>query len=236
MSSPELQAKPGTHAGVAARQSASALEAVATLTWALPLAFCFFYSLAWAFSLKNLLLISGHLFALGAASLMAEAASRLGERAPLRRYALVTQALAISVVICLLYAFYPMIRMFLKADEPFLAMIESDDPANRLAMTTVVAYGLAAAAITAFAQLLARAGDEFGQKIGGLQLAVISAFLAAGLAASLHAAFAARTELRELRHLLAFGLVAVAILAYTRLYPGIQRVAQCLHREAATQA
>jgi hypothetical protein len=219
-----------------ARDSAVALEAIATLTWALPLAFCFTYAAAWAFSLKNLLLITGHLFVLGSASLVAEAASRLSHRPQLAGLARLTQGLAVLVMICLLYGFYPMIRMFLESDKAFVAAIESADPASRLALTTIVAYGLGAATIAAFSALLSRAAGQFEQKLGGLQLVIVAAFLLAGLAAALHAAFAARTELRDLRHWLAFGLVSVGILAFTKLYPAIQRVAQCLHREAATQS
>ena len=117
-----------------------------------------------------------------------------------------------------------------------MALIESEDPALRLALTTAFAYALGAAAIAAFAQLLARSANEFDQKISGLNLVIVAVFLAAGLAAALHAAFAARTELRELRHLLAFGRIGVSVLVYTRLYPAIQRVAQCLHRQAGLHA
>ena len=56
---------------LSARQGAEALQSVATLTWAVPLVFCLTYAVAWFFSLKNLLLGTGHIALIFAASLVA---------------------------------------------------------------------------------------------------------------------------------------------------------------------
>ena len=220
---------------LSARQGAEALEAVATLTWAIPLVFCLTYGFAWFFSMKNLLLGTGHIAMLFSASLVAEAASRLGDRPKLRASAQLTQVLALITVICLVYAFYPLIRMFLDSDEPFFAAIEAKEPAGRLAAVMTLAFALGAATLTAFMRLLAQAADGFGQKLGRLPVVIIAVFLVAALASALHASFEIKLELRDLRHVLAAGLVGLAVLVYLNLYPAIQRVAQCLQREAAQE-
>ena len=219
-----------------AREGAEALEAVATLTWAVPLVFALTYAVAWFFSLKNLLLITGHISAIFCATLLAEAAARMGDRQRLAGAAQLTQSLALICILALLYAFYPMIRMFLDSDEPFLAVIESKHPAGRLAVVMTLAYGLGAMALTAFARLLSQAAAEFDQKLSRLPILIVGVFLLAGLASTLHAAFAAKEELRGLRHILFAGMMGLGLLVYLQLYPAIHRVAQCLRREAAQEA
>ena len=83
------------------------------------------YAVAWFFSLANLLLITGHIAAIFCATLLAEAAARMGDRQKLAGASQLTQSLALICILALLYAFYPMIRMFLDSDEPFLAAIEA---------------------------------------------------------------------------------------------------------------
>ena len=49
-------------------------------------------------------------------------------------------------------------------------------------------------------------------------------------------AWAAKEELRGLRHILFAGMMGLGLLVYLQLYPAIHRVAQCLRREAAQEA
>lgn len=206
------------------------LEALATATVVAPVLFALAYAIAWFFSIKNFLLISGHVGVLIASALLIETGHRLRRHGVAKGPGVAAEVLGLLAAVMLLYALLPMSRMFLAVEEPVFAAIESADPQARLAMVTFGAYTLLGAGLAAVILGVAKLGQALSTPTRGINQALFATLAAAGLASGLHAAFGFAASLRDLRHVLALALTFAGVWAIAKLRPALYSVAHALRR------
>ena len=166
------------------------------------------------------MLLGGHLTALCAAGWMMETHERLSRAKPeTRSTAVAGLVMATAMAGTLLYSLYPMVRMLLTQEEPFIVGFDSIDPARRFSTATCVAYGVGAASVLALIVAVRDLCRTSGSSANGLAPAMVGVFAVAPLAMGLHLAFGLRPELAEHRNALALAIVAIAAVIGWSLRP-----------------